>query len=98
MTTIDGILNRVIQRPCTRPIAVPVRTAATTATGPGRPIFTLSTAITPAQRPLTMPTVRSISPSSRTNTTPTAIVPTAAICSARLTRLNGLKNVPLEAA
>ena len=40
-----------------------------------QPCLTLSTAITPAASPLTAPTERSISPSSRTNTTPTEIVP-----------------------
>ena len=40
-----------------------------------------------AARPLTEPTDRSISPSSSTSTMPMAMVPTAALCRVRLTRL-----------
>ena len=92
VTTNDGIRNLVIHSPWNRPIAMPANRAAPTATGPGTPIVTFSTAMTAEARPLTMPTVRSISPSSRTKTTPTAIVPVAALWSARLVRLNGVRN------
>ena len=94
VTTNDGMPKRVIHVPWNAPIAAPTRRAIATAAGPGMPIFVLSTAMIAAHRPLTMPTVRSISPSSRTKTTPTAMVPTAAICSARLTRFSGLKKAP----
>src|SRR3954463_9449379 len=42
--------------------------------------------------PATAPTDRSISPSSSTRTTPTEIVPMAAICSVRLTRFCAVRN------
>ena len=50
-----------------------------------------------AARPLTEPTDRSISPSSSTSTMPSAIVPTAAHCSVRLTRLRGDRKAGVEA-
>jgi hypothetical protein len=73
-------------KPLNKPIAVPVRRPATIASSGLQPFFTVSTAITPAASPLTAPTERSISPSSRTSTTPTEIVPTAAIWRVRLVR------------
>src|SRR4051812_44429807 len=76
--------------PLKRPISAPVRSPARMASSGLQPCFTLSTAITPAASPLTAPTDRSISPSSRTSTTPTEIVPIAAIWSARfVTALKG---------
>ena len=96
VTTKDGIRKRVIQKPWNRPISVPPAIASRTATTPGTPYLTLSTAMKAAVSPLTTPTVRSISPSRRTNTTPMAIVPTAAICMPRLTRLNDRKNLPFD--
>lgn len=45
--------------------------------------------MTAAVKPLTAATERSISPSSSTITTPTAIVPVAAICSIRFVTLSG---------
>ena len=44
-----------------------------------------------AHRPLTAPTERSISPRSRTRTTPTEIRPTAVICSTRFVRLTAVR-------
>ena len=92
VTTNAGIRNLVIHRPWKRPMATPTTSADPTAIGPGTPIVTLRTAITADASPLTMPTVKSISPSSSTNTTPTAIVPVAALWSARFVRLNGVRN------
>ena len=90
MTTKDGTAVRVIHKPLNTPMATPRATAARMATRPGTPARTLSTAITPAANPLRAPTDRSISPISRTRTTPTAMVPVAAIWSVRLVRLAGL--------
>jgi hypothetical protein len=45
-----------------------------------------------AHRPLTEPADRSISPSSSTITMPRAMVPVAAICSARLVRFSADRN------
>jgi hypothetical protein len=60
------------------------------------PSLTFSTAITAAHRPLTTPADRSISPRSRIRTTPIEMVPTAAICKVRLTRLNESRKTPFE--
>ena len=91
MTTNDGTPKRVTKKPLSRPIAAPVaRPAQIAGTGP-QPCLTLSTAMTAAARPLTAPTDRSISPSSRISTMPIEIVPTAAICSTRFVRLNDVR-------
>jgi len=60
--------------------------------------LTLSTAVTAAARPLTAPTDRSISPSSSTSTTPTEIVPMAAIWRVRLVRLIAVRKRSLASA
>ena len=97
VTTNDGMPKRVNQLPWNTPTSVPVKTPASTASGAGTFMFTDSTAITAAHSPLTMPTERSISPSSRTSTTPTEMVPTAAIWIDRFTRLNESRKMPFEA-
>ena len=66
--------------PLKKPIAAPTPRPARIPRIGAQPCWTLSTAITPAARPLTAPTERSISPSSRTSTTPIEIVAVAAIC------------------
>ena len=48
-----------------------------------------------AQKPLTAPTDRSISPSSKTIVTPTEIVPTGTIWIIRLVRLTGVRKLRL---
>ncbi len=67
---------------------VPTTNTATSIAGqPDQPWLTLSTAMQAAATPLTTPTDRSISPSSSTSTTPTAMMPSGVICSIRLVRL-----------
>ena len=96
VTTNEGTRKRVIQTPWRSPMPAPARTPTPTARAPGRPALTLSTAMTAAQSPLTAPTDRSISPSSRTSTTPTEIVPMAAIWRTRLVRLRGVRKLPFS--
>ena len=69
----------------------PTPTPAMIAGTGAQPCLTLSTATIAAQTPDTAPTDRSISPSSRTSTTPTEISATAVICSDRLTMLVELR-------
>jgi len=87
VTTNDGIPKAVTMNPLKSPIARPTPSPAKIPRSGGKPCWTLRTAITPAASPLTAPTERSISPSSRTSTTPIEIVAVAAICSVRLERL-----------
>src|SRR5690625_7312664 len=56
---------------------LPARMAAAIAAAIGHPCFTNDTASIDAASPLTEPTERSISPTSNTHTTPSAITPTA---------------------
>ena len=91
VTTNEGTPNWVTMKPLKKPIATPTPSPAKIASTGDQPCWTLSTAITPAARPLTAPTERSISPSSRTSTTPIEIVAIAAICSVRLERLTALR-------
>ncbi len=58
---------------------------------PTQSCLVFSTAMTAAARPPTTPTERSISPSSSTSTTPTAMMPTAVIWSMRLVRLPAVR-------
>ena len=92
MTTNDGTRSLVIHAPWNAPMARPTAIAAAIDGHAVQPCLTLSTAIDAAANPLTAPTERSISPSSRTSTMPTEIVPMAAICSMRLVRLTGDRN------
>ena len=92
VTTNDGTPNRVTMKPLNAPIATPTASPAPIPRTGAQPCWTLSTAITPAARPLTAPTERSISPSSRTSTTPIEIVAVAAICRVRLERLTADRN------
>ncbi len=87
VTTKDGTPTCVTKKALMSPIARPVASPATIASSAGQPLFTLSTPVTPAARPLTAATDRSISPRSSTSATPTEIIPTAAICSVRFVRL-----------
>jgi hypothetical protein len=81
--------KRVIHTPCKVPTAAPTSSAIPTASCGDTSCCTDSTAITAAHMPLTTPADRSMSPSSKMSTMPTEMLPTAAICSVRLTRLNG---------
>jgi hypothetical protein len=65
----------------------PIATPATSEMTSGQPLLTKVIPRTAADRPLTEPTDRSISPSSRTRTMPMAMTPTEVVCSVRLTRL-----------
>ncbi len=70
-------------------MAVPRATASATA-GLGHAVVdAFSTANTAAESPLTEPTERSISPSSSTNTMPTAMSPVPTMSMLRLDRLRG---------
>ena len=91
VTTNVGIDRRVATEPWKRPIASAAAKPTSSAGTAGQPDFTDSDATIAALRPLTAPTDRSISPSSSTSTTPTEIVPTATLCSARLVRLIGVR-------
>ena len=75
-----------MKEPWKRPIAVPTSTPTRIAAQPGQPWLTVSTAMQAAATPLTIPTDRSISPSSSTSTTPTAMMPSDVIWSMRLVR------------
>ena len=63
-------------------MTAPASMAAAIATSAGQPLLTMTTARIAADRPLTEPTERSISPSSRTSTMPSAMMPVAALCRA----------------
>ena len=91
VTTNEGTPKRVTMRPLKAPIASPTPSPAKIPISGAQPCSTLSTAMTPAARPLTAPTERSISPSKRTSTTPIEIVAVAAICRVRLERLTALR-------
>ena len=91
VTTNEGIPSRVDKVPCSRPIVAPTARPARIAGHAPQPDLTERVAVTAAARPLTAPTERSISPSSSTSTTPTEIVPTAAIWRARLVRLTAVR-------
>ena len=96
MTTNDGTRKKVTKKPWKRPTPRPTSSAARIAAQPGQSFLTLSTAITEAARPLTMPTDRSISPSSSTRTTPVAMIPSPAIWSIRLVRLPAVRKFSSE--
>ena len=91
VTTKDGTPNWVTMKPLKAPIAQPIRSAAMIPRSGDQPCWTESTAMTAAARPLTAPTERSISPRSRTSTTPIEIVAIAAICRVRFERLTALR-------
>ncbi|CAM5558595.1 hypothetical protein STANM309S_06514 [Streptomyces tanashiensis] len=75
MTTNAGTPTFAKKKPWMSPTAAPPTRATSSASHWFMPFRTLSTAKMAAHRPLTDPTERSISPSSRTKTIPTAIMP-----------------------
>jgi hypothetical protein len=77
VTTNDGMPKKVLKKPLINPIAVPASRPTRIASAGDQPCWTVSTAMIPAHRPLTAPIERSISPSSRTSTTPIEMIPMA---------------------
>ncbi len=77
VTTNAGTPILAKNQPCSAPMAMPVRTARTSDNQAFTPWFTTNTANRVEARPLTEPTDRSISPSSRTKTRPMASMPVA---------------------
>lgn len=75
VTAKAGTPMRAKTKPWMAPATVPVRTDSSRASHSFIPCVTLSTAKVAPATPLTEPTDRSISPSSRTKTIPTAIMP-----------------------
>ncbi len=75
VTTNAGTPTLAKKKPCRAPMAMPAAMAISTASQSLTPLVTLSTAQTAAPTPATEPTDRSISPSSRTKTMPTAMMP-----------------------
>ncbi len=72
------------KKPWIAPMAAPLTTATRTASHSFIPCVTERTAKSAPETPLTEPTERSISPSSRTKMMPTAIMPVATIVTAML--------------
>ena len=89
VTTNDGRPTRVITRPWNAPMSAPAHSVMRIASPASTWWSTYSTPRIAPQSPLTMPTDRSISPTSSTMNRPTAIVPTAAICRARFDKFCG---------
>ncbi len=79
MTAKAGTPIRAKMKPWIAPATVPVRIASTRASISFMPCVMFSTANVAPATPLTEPTDRSISPSSRTKTMPTAIMPVPTI-------------------
>lgn len=79
MTAKAGAPIRAKKKPWIAPITAPLTMATTIASHSFMPWVTLSTATRAPETPLTEPTERSISPSSRTKMMPTAIMPVATI-------------------
>ena len=81
------------QKPCSKPMAAPAPSAAASATAVDvwLPSGTKSVAAITPPMPLTKPIDRSISPSSRTNTTPMPMTMTADACAMRLTKLPAVR-------
>jgi hypothetical protein len=92
VTTNDGMPSWVNMRPCSTPISAATPSPASTASTGGQCCLTYSSVMTTAQSPLTEPADRSISPSSSTMMMPSAMVPVAAICRARLVRFSADRN------
>ena len=85
--TNEGTPKAVRSSPKMSPAIAPAAMARRIATISGSPFCTNATARIADARPLTDPTDRSISPISSTSTIPIAMVPTAAHCIVRFTRL-----------
>src|SRR5699024_3619598 len=87
--TKAGTPKRMCTKEYNRPITIAAPTLPKTAIYTGNPDFTMMLASIAADSPLTEPTERSIFPTSRTHTTPRAIMPRPALCIDRKsTRLN----------
>ena len=93
VTTKDGMPRRATRTPMSRPITVPVSRPRTSATGHAMPHDAMATASTAAAVPAVKPADRSISPSSRTNTSPIARTMIAADWFSRLAKLKIEKKV-----
>jgi len=94
VTTNDGTPMIATKLPWKRPISAVTITAMTIATIPFAsklPSGNVSFATTTPAMPDTYPIERSISPSSRTKTTPMAIVVTPAICTIRFVKLPAVR-------
>ena len=92
VTTNDGIPTRATSVPMVVPMSRPTSRAAATPSGHDQPQSVSTVASTAAQTPLVNPADRSISPSSRTNTSPMAITVMGAPWVSRLAKLPAEKN------
>ena len=92
VTTNDGIPTRATSEPMAVPMSRPTARATSTARGHDQPQSVSRVASTAAQTPLVNPADRSISPSSRTNTSPMAITVMGAPWVSRLAKLPAEKN------
>ncbi len=92
VTTKDGIPIFATSSPIRVPITAPVTSAATMDRYHGQLCSVSRTARTAAHTPLAYPADRSISPSSRTNTSPIAMAITAAPWASRLAKLTADRN------
>ena len=93
VTTKEGRPTLVMIVPWRRPTAAVLRSAARIAAHHGHPVLRCtSSAATMPPMPATKPIERSISPSSRANTSPIASSMKTAPCTSRLTRLPAERN------
>ena len=81
VTMNDGILNRAIRTPLTRPARPPVSIPAAMPTGIGRPMFVTTTPVITAASVMTVPIDRSMPPVMITNVTPSARMPLTEVAS-----------------
>src|SRR5690625_750453 len=94
--TKAGTPNRKWMNEYSRPIKIAAATLASTAMNTGYSIFTKTLANIAADNPLIDPTERSILPTKSTQTIPSAIVPTPALCISRFDRLVGDKTAEFK--
>jgi hypothetical protein len=92
VTTNAGTPSLAKIDPWNRPIAAPMSSTRIVARISGMPWRTDITASDAAATPATEATDRSISPSSRTRTTPTLMMPVEAICNVMLDRFCAVRN------
>ena len=92
-----GTPSRLKITPYSAPAKTPTSSAQTIASTPGTPLLTDSTQRIAPETPLTEPTERSISPSSMTQTMPSAITPVGTLSSKRFERFSLERNRLLSA-
>lgn len=98
VTANAGTPTRAKKKPWMAPATLPVRMARTSASHSAMPCVTASTAKVAPATPLTEPTDRSISPSSRTKTIPTAIMPVPTMATEMSERLPAVRKFEFRLA